>query len=73
MSNLRKCALGFINKKVYKENVDPVVLKNSIGIFSNKKKEEVMEKKNLDERTYHNRYNFLSECYSILENGYVKR
>ena len=40
-----KKALAWINKKVYKDNVDLRVLEETTGIFSNKKKEKVMKEK----------------------------
>jgi hypothetical protein len=39
--NYNKKALAWINKKVYKDNVDLRVLEETTGIFSNKKKKRL--------------------------------
>ena len=68
-----KKALAWINKKVYKDNVDPRVLEETTGIFSNRKKEKVMKEKKLSEKQYKKRYSFLCDAHLILSNGYKKR
>ena len=68
-----KKALAWINKKVYKDNVDPRVLEHYVGCFSNKTKEKVMKEKNISEKQYKKRYSFLSDVYMILSNGYKKK
>lgn len=61
-------ALSWLKKKILNEKVDPDVLMNSIGSFSNKKPNDVMQKKKLSKKQYDCRYNFLSEAYNILAN-----
>ena len=68
-----KKALAWINKKVYKNNVDPRILEETTGRFSNRKKEKVMKEKKLSEKQYEKRYSFLSDVHFILSNGYQKR
>ena len=68
-----KKALAWINKKVYKDNIDPRVLEETTGRFSNRKKEKVMKEKNLSEKQYKKRYSFLCDAHLILSNGYKKR
>ena len=53
-------------KKKQSEGVDKRVLLNTVGMFSNKKKETVMKQKGLNEQQYRKRYGFLARVYSIL-------
>ena len=58
-------ARAWIRKK-QSEGVDKRYLLNTVGMFSNKKKETVMKQKGLSEKQYNDRYSFLSRVYSIL-------
>ena len=58
-------ARAWIRKK-QREGVDKRVLLNTVGMFSNKKKETVMKQKGLSEQEYNKRYGFLAVVYSIL-------
>ena len=58
-------ARAWIRKK-QSEGVDKRVLLNTVGMFSNKKKEVVMKQKGLNEKQYEKRYGFLARVYSIL-------
>ena len=58
-------ARAWIRKK-QREGVDKRVLLNTVGMFSNKKKETVMKQKGLTEQQYRKRWSFLSCVYSIL-------
>lgn len=46
---------------------------NSVGIFSDKKKEDVMKKKNLSSKQYDKRFSFLSNVYYLLDNYNFER
>lgn len=43
-------------------------LLNCVGIFSNKKKEKIMQQKNLTNQQYKKRYSFLANVYYLLSN-----
>ena len=58
-------ARAWIRKK-QSEGVDKRYLLNTVGMFSNKKKETVMKQKRLSEKQYNDRYSFLARVYSIL-------
>lgn len=58
-------ARAWIRKKE-SEGVDKRTLLNTVGMFSNKKKETVMKQKGLNEYQYRKRYGFLALVYSIL-------
>ena len=58
-------ARAWIRKKE-SEGVDRRLLLNTVGMFSNRKKESVMKQKGLNEKQYQKRYSFLSRVYSIL-------
>ena len=58
---------AWIQKK-YAQGVSKSDLMNSVGIFSNKKKERVMGEKGLSEREYKKRYAFLANVYFLLNN-----
>ena len=53
-------------RKKQSEGVDKRVLFNTVGMFSNKKKEVVMKQKGLNEKQYEKRYSFLARVFSIL-------
>lgn len=57
----------WINKKL-RSGVSKKELLNTVGMFSNKKKEKVMAQKGLTEQEYKKRYDFLSRVYYILSN-----
>ncbi len=64
---------AWIWKKI-NDGVKPEVLRDCVGVFSNKKKEDVMKKKNLSSKQYEKRYNFLENTYYLLNsNEYKKR
>lgn len=54
-------------KKKYRQGVSKKELRESVGIFSNKKKEKVMKDKNLTSSQYKKRYDFLSNVYYLLD------
>ena len=58
-------ARAWIRKK-QSEGVEKRVLLNTVGMFSNKKKEVVMKQKGLNEKQYEKRYSFLARVFSIL-------
>lgn len=47
-------------------------LYNSVGAFSDKKKEKVMSRKNLTSKEYDERKKFLGNVYYLMSNGYLK-
>ncbi len=49
-----------------RSGVSRETLLHTVGCFSNKKKERVMKEKNLTEKQYRERYDFLGKVYSIL-------
>ena len=55
--------------KKRREGVSDKELLNTVGMFSNKKKEKVMAQKRLTERQYKERYDFLARVYFLLSNG----
>ena len=57
----------WIEKKV-RSGVSKKELLNTVGIFSNKKKEKVMKQKGLSEKQYQERYSFLARVYYLLSN-----
>lgn len=65
MNKEERQARAWIAKK-QREGVDKRTLLNTVGMFSNKKKEAVMKQKNLSEHQYNKRYGFLAVVYSIL-------
>ncbi|MBQ4509345.1 MAG: hypothetical protein II984_01355 [Clostridia bacterium] len=60
-------AKAWVHKKL-KQGVPKQELLNCVGAFSNKDKSKVMKEKNLNEKQYKRRYNFLYEAYCYLEN-----
>ena len=57
----------WINKKL-RQGVSKKELLNTVGMFSNKKKEKVMAQKKLSEKQYKERYDFLAKVYYLLSN-----
>ena len=57
----------WINKKL-RQGVSREELLNTVGMFSNKRKEKVMAQKKLTERQYKERYDFLARVYYLLSN-----
>ena len=55
----------WINKKL-NSGVTRDELRNCVGAFSNRNKKIVMTEKNLTEKQYKKRYDFLSKVYSLL-------
>ena len=55
----------WIEKKL-RSGVTRDQLRNSVGAFSNRKKEVVMREKGLSEKQYRERWNFLAWVYSKL-------
>lgn len=66
MANYNK-EIRWINQKL-RSGVSKKELLNTVGMFSNKKKEKVMAQKGLTEKQYKERYDFLSRVYYILSN-----
>ena len=60
---------AWINKK-YKQGVSKKELVNSVGAFSNKKKNKVMAEKKLTSKQYEQRKSFLFNVYNILTGGF---
>lgn len=58
-------AKAWIEKKE-RSGVDRDLLRETVGRFSNRKKEIVMAQKGLTAEQYRKRYNFLARVYSIL-------
>ena len=57
----------WINSKL-RQGVSKKDLLNTVGMFSNKKKEKVMAQKKLSEKQYKERYDFLARVYYLLSN-----
>ena len=55
-------------EKKRRQGVSEKELLNTVGMFSNKKKEKVMAEKKLSEKEYKQRYDFLARVYYILSN-----
>ena len=58
-------AQRWINKKL-KQGVSKEELRTCVGSFSNRNKKTVMAEKNLNEKQYKKRYDFLAKVYSLL-------
>ena len=58
----------WIERKL-KSGVSREQLLHTVGAFSNKKKERVMKEKNLTEKQYRDRYEFLSNVYVLLSDS----
>jgi len=52
----------------YSQGVTKEKLRDCVGVFSNKKKNQVMQQKNLSSKEYDKRNKFLSNVYHILSN-----
>lgn len=59
---------AWIKKKLYRENVSQKELLNTVGMFSNKKREKVMAEKGINSAEYDRRYKFLANVYFLLFN-----
>ena len=59
---------AWIKKKLYRENISQNELFNTVGMFSNKKREKVMAEKNINSAEYDRRYKFLENVYFLLSN-----
>ena len=55
-------------EKKRRQGVSEKELLNTVGMFSNKKKEKVTAEKKLSEKEYKQRYDFLARVYYILSN-----
>lgn len=62
-----KCERAWIFKKINK-GVSQDELRTSVGIFSNRKKKKVMAQKNLSEKQYKKRKEFLGNAFVLLNN-----
>lgn len=62
-----RCERAWIFKKINK-GVTQDELRTSVGIFSNRKKKKVMAQKNLSEKQYKKRSEFLGNAYVLLNN-----
>lgn len=71
MSKKNRWERAWIQKKI-NSGVKQEELRTSIGIFSNRKKKKVMEQKGLSEKQYKKRYDFLGNCYVLLNNERFK-
>ena len=61
-----KRARAWVNKKL-RQGVNKNELYACVGAFSNRKKSVVMAEKNLTEKQYQRRYDFLSKAFRYLE------
>ena len=66
-----KREIAWIRKKLA-AGVSKQELLNCVGIFSNKKKEKVMQEKNINQKQYEERYKFLGNVYFLLNSDYLK-
>ena len=60
-----RCERAWIFKKI-RNGVTQNELRTSVGIFSNRKKKKVMAQKNLSEKQYKKRREFLGNAYVLL-------
>ena len=67
-----RCERAWISKKINK-GVKQDELRESVGIFSNRKKKKVMEQKGLSEKQYKRRKEFLGNAYVLLCNEDFKK
>lgn len=65
MTKKEKCARAWIHKKI-KSGVKQAELRDSVGLFSNRKKEETMKMKKMTSKQYDRRYSFLEEVFFLL-------
>ena len=63
-----KRARAWVNKKL-RQGVSKKELYRCIGLFSNKKKDRVMQEKQLTEKQYKQRYDFLYNAFCYLESN----
>lgn len=61
-----KRAKAWVDKKL-RQGVNKNELYACVGAFSNRKKSVVMAEKNLSEKQYQKRYNFLANAFAYLE------
>jgi len=61
-----KRAKAWVDKKL-RQGVNKNELYACVGAFSNRKKSVVMAEKNLSEKQYQKRYNFLAKAFTYLE------
>lgn len=61
-----KRAKAWVDKKL-RQGVSKKELYQCIGLFSNKKKDRVMQEKQLTEKQYKQRYDFLYNAFCYLE------
>lgn len=57
---------AWIKKKLRQENLTQGELLQTVGMFSNKKKNKVMAEKNINSAEYEKRYKFLANVYYLL-------
>ena len=57
---------AWIKKKLRQEHLTQNELLNTVGIFSNMKKQKVMAEKNINSSEYERRYKFLGNVYYLL-------
>lgn len=57
---------AWIKKKLRKEKLTQGELLQTVGMFSNKKKNKVMAEKNINSAEYEKRHNFLANVYHLL-------
>lgn len=67
MNKQYKNARAWIYKKI-NSGVSQRDLLNGVGVFSNKDRKQVMKFKNLNEKQYKKRYDFLSNVHYLLIN-----
>ena len=63
----KKHCHAWINKVLNDEGISKRELYHRVGTFSNKPKNQVMKAKKLTSKQYERRYNFLAECFMILD------
>ena len=66
---MRKSTEQWWIERKLKSGVSREQLLHTVGAFSNKKKERVMKEKNLTEKQYRDRYEFLSNVYVLLSDS----
>lgn len=70
MKNYKR-EIAWIRKKL-SSGVSKQELIYCVGVFSNKKKERVMQEKNLNQKQYEERYKFLGNVYFLLNSDNLK-
>ena len=66
-----KREIAWVRKKLA-AGVSKQELLNCVGIFTNKKKEKIMQEKNINQKQYKERYKFLGNVYFLLNSDYLK-